>query len=164
MDHHFELIPEDEAILSVLEALGFRKTNFGGNIGETLKKMEKHFPNRLAIGLIDNDWTKPKLFDLYDTIVKERDDLQLRQKSKSRHFLIVIHPAIEEWLLQNARLAEIEHPFLGIKELSRVSKGEKKTSKEVGQYKRFLNALLQAKAPGILTMAEWIEELYDKHF
>jgi hypothetical protein len=163
MDRHWELIPEDGAMRALLLVLGFRKPNTGQGIGDTLNKIEEHFKNRFAIGVVDDDKRKPKLFDLYENVLKEQDALRLLQKPQSRHFLIVVEPAIEQWLLNNAEKAVVETPFPTLKELQRVTKNELEVVKNQ-PFKQFLNALKQADAPGFVTMAEWIDVLYNKHY
>jgi hypothetical protein len=163
MNRHLELIPEDGAIRALVLALGFAKPNMGDGIGNTLNKIESHFKNRFAVGIVDDDKRKPKLFDRYERLLKEEDFLQLKQKPATSHFLIVVQPAIEIWLLQNAKNKEIDFPFPTLKELQRVTKDEVEVAKNQ-RFKQFLNDLNQAKSPGFVTMTEWIEELYDKHF
>ncbi|MFN0037712.1 MAG: hypothetical protein ACKVUS_21840 [Saprospiraceae bacterium] len=163
MDRHYELIPEDGAIRALVLALGFPKPNIGDGIGNTLNKIEHHFKNRFAVGIVDDDRRKPKLFDSYEMLLKEQDFLHLKQKPSTRHFLIVVQPAIEVWLLQNAEKKEVVSPFSALKDLQRITKDEVAVAKNQ-RFKQFLNDLNQAKAPGFVTMTEWIEELYDKHF
>ncbi len=79
MNQHREIIPEDGAIHALILALGFPKPTLGDIIGNTLNKIEQHFKNRFAIGVVDNDKRKPKLFDLYETLLKEQDFLQLKK-------------------------------------------------------------------------------------
>ena len=167
MDRHFELIPEDRGIQALVELLGFKKTNLGDGISQTLSKMNRHFNNKFAIGVIDNDKQKPGGYDLYTTLVKEEENgLTMIQKPKSRHFLIVISPAIEAWLLNNAAWCEIDpgkYEFSTLKQLTRITKDPVNVGKDK-QLRRFLNDLYQAQAPGFVTMAAWIDGLYGKHF
>ena len=162
MGHHREIIPEDGAVQALIQTLGFPKTTLGDGIGNTLNKIEQHFINRFAIGIVDDDKRKPKLFDSYDTLLKEQDFLQLKQKAKTKHFLIIVQPAIEVWLSQNAEEIELDLPFSSLKDLQRVTKSEIEVVKNKS-FKKFLNDLNQAKAPGLVTMEEWIAELRDKY-
>lgn len=163
MSQHREIIPEDGAIRALILVLGFAKPNNGDGIGNTLNKIEEHFKNRFAIGIVDDDRRKPKLFDRYETLLKEQDFLQLKQKPDTKHFLIVVQPAIELWLLQNAKKIEVDSPFSTLKDLQRVTKDEVEVMKNQ-QFKQFLNNLNQLNAPGFATMIVWIDELYEKHF
>lgn len=161
MDRHFELIPEDGAIQELVKVLGFRKPNTAQGIGDTLNKIEKQFRNRFAIGIIDDDVRKPKLFDTY-ALLEEQDDLRLYQKPGSRHYLIVVEPAIERWLLDQAQKIELDSPFPALKDLQRITKNEIEVVKNQ-QFKRFLHQLSQGKASGFETLYDWITELYDKY-
>ncbi len=163
MNQHWEIIPEDGAMRALVLILGFSKPDTGQGIGDTLNKIERLFTNRFAIGIVDNDKREPKLFDLYGEILKEQDSLQLLRKPKSSHFLIVVDPAIELWLLDNAEKAAVHSPFPTMKDLQRITKNELSVVKDQG-FKQFINDLNQANAPGFKTMATWFEELYEKHF
>jgi hypothetical protein len=163
MDQQYEIIPEDGAMRALVLALGFPKPNTGQGIGDTLNKIEKYFKNRFAIGIVDDDKRKPKLFEQYENILKEENALRLLQKPESRHYLIVVEPAIELWLLKNAAEIDLESSFSSLKELKRITKDESAVVKDQ-QFKRFLNALYQNNAPGLATMKEWIDELYEKYF
>jgi hypothetical protein len=163
MNRHYELIPEDGAMSALITCLGFSKPNTGDGIGNTLNKIEEFFKNRFAVGIVDDDKRKPKLFDRYDKIVNEKDFLLLKQKPNSRHFLIVVQPAIESWLLQNADSKEIAHPFPTLDDMKRVTKDPVEVVKNQS-FKQFLSQLNNAGAPGFVTMTNWIDELYAKHF
>jgi hypothetical protein len=160
---HLELIPEDGVMRSLVLTLGFRRPNYGSGIGDTLNKIENNFKNRFAVGIVDDDRRKPKLFDRYELLLKEQHFLQLRQKPKSRHYLIVVHPAVEDWLLENARIINLTSSFETRDALKRVTKDEIEVVKN-SDFKQFLNTLNQSRAPGFVTLATWIEGLYEKHF
>lgn len=163
MNRHLEIIPEDGAIRALILALGFPKPNIGNGIGDTLNKIQDHFKNRFAIGIVDDDKRKPKLFDAYATLHKEQDFLQLKQRPDTKHFLVVLQPAVETWLLQNAESALIQAPFPTLKDLKRITKNEIEVVQNQ-RFRQFLNDLSQANAPGFVTMAKWIDELYDNNF
>lgn len=165
MDCHFELIPEDRAIQLVLKVLGFKQTTLGDNISITLNKIEVHFKNRFAIGLIDDDVRKPSNFFHYSERLNESDNLILLQKPDSRHFLIVIQPAIESWLFHCASIAEVraeDFGFNGLESLKRVSKRPALIEKNQ-TFKNFLNTIYQKQSSGFLTLQSWIEDLFEKH-
>jgi hypothetical protein len=166
MDRHFELIPEDGAICALLLAIGFRKPNKADGISDALNKMETHFKNRFAIGIVDDDKRKPTLFDSYSKVLKAQDALLLLQKPASAHFLIVVQPAIEKWLLQNAYITDViasKYGFDILDDLKRVTKNEVEVVKNQ-RFKQFLNDLHPASALGFVTLGDWIEVLYEKYF
>lgn len=163
MDRQWEIIPEDGAMRALVLVLGFRKPNTGLGIGDTLNKIEQNFKNRFAVGIVDDDKRKPKLFDAYSEQLKTQDSLRLMQKPKSSHYLIVVEPAIEKWLLENAEKVDVTSPFVVLKDLQRVTKNEIEVVKNQS-FKQFLSDLNNANAPGFVTMADWMDDLYDKHF
>lgn len=163
MAHQYEIIPEDGAIRVLVQILGYPNPhNLGGGSSVVLPTIEKQFKNRFAIGLIDDDKRKPKAFDQYQTLIKEENNLQLRHKFQSQHFLIVLYPAVEDWLLENVRLTKIDFKnFKTRQDLMRVTKNKDVAKDQT--FKRFLNDLKQADAPGLVTMAAWIKELRERH-
>ena len=162
MAHQFDIIPEDGAIRALVQILGIPKPNQSEGISVVLNKIEKQFSNRFAVGLIDDDKRKPALFDNY-ALLKEQYSLQLRQKPESKHFLIVLSPAIEDWLLENARLTGIDpRNFRTRQDLVEVTKNRIKVVKDQ-RFRQFLNDLKQANAPGFSTISAWINELREKH-
>lgn len=165
MDQHFELIPEDRAIQGLVGVLGFKKTNLGDGISQTLNKINKHFNNRFAVGIVDDDKQKPGGYDAYSNLLDEKDGLKLIQKPQSRHFLIVITPAVESWLFQCADQCEIDpskYGFSTLKQLTRITKDPLNVGKD-NQLRRFLHDLYQAKTPGFVSLEEWITGLIEKY-
>jgi len=161
---HFELIPEDNAMALLVHTLGFHQPNYANGIGDTLNKIEKHFKNKFAIGVVDDDWRKPNLFLQYERLLIAENSLELRQKPNSRHFLIVVYPAIEDWILENASLCEMSNTGFDDREsIMRVTKDEVEIIRN-SKFRQFMHKLHQADAPGFVTMGKWIADLYQKHF
>lgn len=165
MDKHFELIPEDGAIQALLRILGYSKTVLGDGIGNTMNKLIKQYHNKFAVALIDDDKIKPKHVDLFTKLLEDAVNLQLWQKPECRHFIILIKPAIDDWLLSQATICEIDPSkfgFSNLEGLKRVTKNPLDVNKNPA-FQQFLHHLNQKKAPGFIQTQEWIEQLYDKY-
>lgn len=163
MAHHRDIIPEDGAIRVLVEILGFSNPNHANGISTALSKVNTYFDKRFAVVIIDDDKRKPKLFDQYRLTLRQEYGLQLRQKPESLHFLILISPAIEDWLLENARAIDVV--FAGLetrKDLMRITKDELEVEKNP-LFRKYLNDLKQKQAPGFKSMSGWIHELREKH-
>lgn len=165
MDKHFELIPEDRAIQALLKILGYPKTVLGDGIGNTMNKLIKQYHNKFAIALIDDDKVKPKHVDSFTKLLEFTDNLQLWQKPKSSHYVVIFKPAIEDWLLLQATLCDIDpskYGFSNLDGLKRVTKNPIEVVKNQ-PFQQFLHKLNQGNAPGFIQLREWIERLYDKY-
>lgn len=161
MAHHRDIIPEDGALRVLVEILGFSNPNHANGISTALSKVNTHFDKRFAVVIIDDDKRKPKLFDQYRLYLKQEHGLQLRQKPESLHFLILVSPAIEDWLLENARAVDVE----GLETrqaLMRITKDELEVEKSP-LFRKYLNDLKQKQAPGFKSMSDWIHELREKY-
>ncbi|MCC7467467.1 MAG: hypothetical protein IT261_14395 [Saprospiraceae bacterium] len=130
-----------------------------------MNKLIKQYHNKFAIALIDDDKVKPKHVDLFTRLLEDTDHLQLWQKPESRHFIILIKPAIEDWLLNQAVLCDIDPSkfgFANLDGLKRVTKNPVEVHKNQA-FQQFLHHLFQKNAPGFIQTEEWIEQLYDKY-
>lgn len=161
----FELIPEDNGQKLLMEVLGFRKCNFAKGISTVLSKIEKDFNNRFAIGIVDDDKFKSGHFFKYTDKIAEADHLIHLRKPNTRHFLIVIQPAFERWVWEQAVQKEIapsEYTFHDFKTFCRATKDDFLRNNH--HVRRFLTDIYHTQSPGFITMATWIEKLYEKHF
>lgn len=165
MDRHWELIPEGKADRVLLEVLGFRNPGAGNGIGDVINQIKNNFSGRFAIGLIDDDRRKPALFDSFQRLEKKAD-LQLfqRQAPESKHFLIVVSPALEGWLLERARKADIDPSRFGFddrKRFQRVCKDQAVSTHQ--KFRQFLHQLWQEREDGMVILHKWLTDLYQKH-
>jgi len=141
------ILPECYADTSMMNIIGFKRVNHCLSIGEVANRMEKSYKNRLAIGIVDRDkpGSIPPYFHGFETI-KEFDGFQLKKLPNTKHYLIVIAPALERWIMDTALKLGIpidKYGFTSLKKLLRVTK-----SQTVGSNKNFqalVNTLYQKK-------------------
>lgn len=153
---HFQVMPECFADTLLVNMLGFTKANHQLGIGKVIAQFEKQLKNRPAVGIIDNDKVKPKALDSFD-LAEEKEGI--RRLSKGRHSILVIHPALEAWVFDNAAAVEVSPARYGFntrKDLQAACK--KQDAARNQQLKNFLNTLMQKNAPGFVQLRAWICE------
>ena len=165
MNRHWELIPEGKADRVLLEVLGFKNPGSGNGIGDVINQMKDNFKGRFAIGLVDDDRRKPTMFDEFK-LLKKQSNLQLRQRKapESRHFLIVINPALEDWLFERARNVDIDPARFGFenrKMFQRICKDQAVHSNQ--KFLQFLHQIWQTREDGMMILSQWLRRLYDQH-
>lgn len=155
---NFHILPECYADTLLIEVLGFEKPNHQLGIGQVKNALDKSFKNSKAVGIIDNDKKKPTDFAEFIMDV-ETAGIQRRFKENTRHTLLVINPAFENWIFENAEAVKVDPSKYGFrtqKYFRDICKNE--NASENQQLKQFLNTLKQKKAPGFIQLKTWICE------
>lgn len=142
------------------------KYNHQHGCGDVANKLLKSLLNHPALGIIDQDKNKgPQAKYLEEfKIIATQNNLILKKHPLRTHFLIVICPEIEKWLMANALTCNITPTDYGLpnelKGFLKISK-VKDIDKNEG-FRRFIKQLVKADAPGIITLKTWIE-LFNKN-
>lgn len=103
------LIPEcyaDTALLKVVYKISGDKVAHAEGIHRVARRMEKESQrgnyNRIMIGLVDNDKKNiPRYFDNFKTL-EEAEGIIFKHKPETNHYLIIICPEFEKWVLDSA--------------------------------------------------------------
>ena len=154
-----QILVEGEADTVFIEFLGYENTK-AGNSGAVANTMKEKLKTRLALGIVDDDkGSVPKYFSEFD-LQESENDLLLKKHKERKHYLIIIQPALEAWLIEAAEKVGIEtkkYGFKDLKQLKRITKNHhvKKNQK----FKDFLNALKQKKGTPTKTICRWIEQV-----
>jgi hypothetical protein len=128
------------------------------SIGAVKNALSKNFKSNKAVGIIDNDKKKPADFAEF-ILAEEKEGLQRRLRTNALHTLLVINPAFEYWVFENARLVNVnpeQYGFHSPKYFRTMCKKE-----NAGQHqplKNFLNTLKQKNAPSFVQLTAWICE------
>lgn len=155
--NHPQILPECYADTLLVEMLGFEPNHKLG-IGEVKNALAKIFKNSWAVGIVDNDKKKPTDFVEYN-LVAEKDGIKRCEKANSKHTLLVISPAFEDWVFENANAVNVDPKNYGFQSRKHFRDNCKKVNaNENRQLKQFLNTLKQKKAPGFLQLKSWICE------
>lgn len=133
-----------------------------GDVANQLKNRLQHFP---ALGIIDEDKNKGPVskYFINFSLLKEENDLILKKHSERNHYLIIVCPEIEHWLLTNAIAIELNPVDFGLPENLSGFKKLTKTQdidRNAGFY-QFIKALINQKAPGITTLKSWLDAFRD---
>jgi hypothetical protein len=152
-----QILPECYADTLLVEMLGFEPNHKSG-IGEVINTLTESFKNRPAVGIIDNDKRKPNDFVNF-ALDKEDTGIQRRRKADTKHTLLVITPAFEDWVFENANAVGIDPANYGFrtrKSFRVACKTENASANP--KLKQFLNTLKQKKSPGFKQLKTWICE------
>jgi hypothetical protein len=159
------IVPECYVDTKIAEIVGEakRKYNHQHSCGDVSKELQKRLKDKIALGIIDEDKGKgspPKYFSEFDIIAQENNLILKRHKIR-KHYLILICPEIEKWLLADAENVKID-PSDAVYNLPDKLQGLIKISKirdidKNEDFKKFIKALVREQAPSITTLKKWIE-------
>lgn len=161
---NLDILPECYADTLVVETINYKKPNHCTSIGEVSRVMQVSYKNRLAIGVIDKDKPGiiPNYFKAFETLLSE-DNLELCWHPDTKHFTIVVAPALEQWLLNTASdlgVSASKYGFATLKKLKRVTKDE--NASKNNDLKQFINNIWQKKDSPLQKMEDWIALIQDK--
>ncbi len=151
-----QVLPECYADTVLVEVLGFTKPNHQLSIGKVLSQMESAHANKAMVGIVDDDKRKPGYFQKF-TQTEECEGIKRYQKDSQ--VILVISPAFETWVFENAAAAGVDPGKYGFSDRKSFEKACKK--QDAGKntsLKNFLNTLKQKQAPGFKQLRDWICE------
>ncbi len=155
---HFRILPECYADTLLIEVLGFKRPNHQLGIGQVKNALAEKFRNTIAVGIIDNDKKKPTDFQEFE-LDREEISIQRRLKSNTRHTLLIICPAFEDWIFENAAAVKVNPAHYGFRNRKYFKDiCKQQDASENDQLKQFLNTLKQKNAPGFIQLKTWICE------
>ncbi len=102
------IIPECYIDTNLVETLVcFGGCNHQKGCNQVAKIMQEKFADRFAVGMIDADKRRPGYLKEFRTIASSEHIEVLRHASRP-HFIILIHPAADGFILACAKVAEID--------------------------------------------------------
>jgi hypothetical protein len=132
--------------------------------GNVANKMQFDLKNQFALGIIDEDTIKVRKARYFSEfkLIKIENNLALQKHPELDHYLIIIKPAIEKWLLENAKASDVIPNNLGnqLEDLMNFTK-QKDIHKNPDFYV-FIKELIRKQAPGIITLKIWIRRFLTK--
>ncbi len=156
------IIPECFVDTKVAQILGqAKKYNHQHGCGDVANQLRNKLKDKPALGIIDEDKNKgpvAKYFLEFKQITEETG-LILKKHPQKAHYLIMICPDIERWLLLNANSSNINPVDFDLPENLHGFKQITKTQnidRNIGFY-RFIKELLRKESPGVVTLKNWIE-------
>jgi hypothetical protein len=133
--------------------------------GTVAKKMKNFFGDRFALGVIDKD--RKELYYLKEfALVISKHNLELYKHNTKHHYIILINPAIETFILTNATAAGISVAAFDLPENIDAFKKETKTvnSKKDPRFRRLFKALVKAKLEEVELLVTWISYLKEENY
>ena len=154
------LIPECFGDTMLIELLGFPKQNHQKGITKVISTLSSKYRDERGIGIIDDD-KKKGLAGFSQT--NETEELILLKKHDQPHYLILLKPALEKWILKNAELSGILRKDFGLpddfdsfrKIIKDINIGQNKN------FRRFLLAIKEKNPEPMATLCGWIHEILD---
>lgn len=161
------ILPECYVDICLIETLVPPNSHYNHQKGSgtVAKKMKTFFGDRFALGIIDKD--KRELYYLQEFIlVVNKSSLELYKHKKRDHYLILINPAIEMFILTNAAAAGISIESYGLPEapdeFRKISKLV--NSKRDPRFKRLFKALIKSEEQEIMLLITWISYLKAENY
>ena len=105
------IVPECEVDTRLVQILAdiTKRPNHQKGHGNVANKMLFDLKNQLALGIIDEDTIKVRKAKYFTEfkLIKTENFLTLQKHYQIDHYLIIIKPAIEKWLLKNAEVSGV---------------------------------------------------------
>lgn len=161
------VLPECYVDTCLIETLVPPENNYNHQKGSgtVAKKMKNFFGDRFALGIIDKD--KRELYYLREfTPVLKSNSLELYKHNSLHHYLILISPAIEIFILTNAIAAGISVASFGLPETLDEFRRESKlvNSKRDPRFKKLFKALIKIEEEEIMLLTTWVSYLKAENY
>ncbi len=130
--------------------------------GTVTRLMQGKLNDKFAVGIIDKDKKQLKYVEEFNLEIDIGDLLLFKHKNPQKHhFLIFINPAIERWIINNARTVDIILEDFGLptnlKELTKITKSV--TSKNDAIFRKLFQELKKRKTENVEILSKWISYL-----
>ena len=145
MERENTIVPECYADTNLMNVLTGKKCNHQKGCATVCKTLEKKLQNQFAVAIIDKDKRQPEATKEFEEICQS-DSLVVCKHKERPHYLILINPAIERFILKAANesgvnLADYHLPD-HLEELIRITKSQ--SAKESKQLARLFEDIRDA--------------------
>lgn len=103
---HTDIMPECFIDTNFIETILGDEVNHQRSCGAVINNMKSRFDDRFAIGIIDNDKRRVPYLDECHEVLKSQN-FSLVKHNKKHHYIFLITPAIEKFILSNAKSENI---------------------------------------------------------
>ena len=168
----FNIIPEcyiDTNLIETIVPPSDKKRGYNHQKGcATVAKVmqeAKLLKDGFAVGIIDKD-KKEIAYTRNFVEIADEGQLKLLKHPQKHHYFILIIPAMEKWILNNAaevgiNLEDYNLPS-DLVSLCQITK--KVTSKDDAKFKPLFKDLKKKEASGVVKLADWIRYLKETNF
>lgn len=150
----------------LIKALGYsrKQINHQKGKGNCSSAMKKNYTSRVAVAIIDNDksGSESNYFKEFLEVEKKDDARLIKRKHPTKsHYLIILNPKLEAWLIEIAtEISILPEKFSLPSNPKCLGKLIKSMSVEKDQnYQDFIRKLIEANPPHIQTLRMWIDEI-----
>ncbi|MEO8150074.1 MAG: hypothetical protein ABI723_20725 [Bacteroidia bacterium] len=136
--------------------------------GKVINTLEGALKNQKAVGIVDHDKIRGnQQSELYKYHLKEDDSvnfLKLLKHRQREHFIIVVCPAWEKWLMNccsNAAINPVEFNLpADLEGLCDITKSKDIHKNE--EFKNLIKTLIRKNVPPIIKLRDWLIEMKEK--
>jgi hypothetical protein len=161
------IFPECDADTLLVELItGRGHANHNKGVSKVSKALKRNGNKQgPIIGLIDSDKFKrihedpyiPAFSELVCDLINQREKLRLKKLPNKRHYLIFIHPEFEPWIWAQSKLVDVDPSSYGYSNYKEFEDDSKDYGlSESIRFKTYVNAIVQANPPGIITLRRWL--------
>lgn len=135
-----------------------------------VKVMKEKLHDEFALGIIDKDKKQPQYLESFSMVYCFEECLYLYKHLQKHHYIILIAPAIEEWILQTANSVGIDLQGIGlpntVDELKKITKTSKSENDDPysRQLKKLFTDIIQKDAVNAKVLQLWVSYIRDKNY
>ncbi|MGP8215704.1 MAG: hypothetical protein ACLQQ4_09100 [Bacteroidia bacterium] len=153
------IIPECWADNLLAITLGYSSPNHQFGVGQVNNIMNKDLKNKVAIGIVDNDKNQPSDFKKFKEL-KNAHDLTLKKRPGTKHYLIMVSPAVDKWIETVGNSVNVARPYRNNdkeyrKQMKSIDVDDNK------QIKAYFNTIKQKNPAAFKTIKNWISSILE---
>lgn len=165
----FSIITECYIDTNLIETIAPTKIGYNHQKGSgtVTYLMQNKFKDKFSVGIVDKDKKELKYAQSFNEIINIENLLLYRHKNNEvHHYLIFIKPAIESWIIENAKSANIKLKNFDLTDnIDDLTKRSKKiTSKNDKNFKNLFKEFQKQQVKKVIILSEWIKYLKDKNY
>jgi hypothetical protein len=160
------IVPERFVDTRLTEILLRLQVSHQHGSGDVARQLKTSLTNKQAIGIIDEDakkGVKPQYFSEF-LMLRKVHNLLLKKHKVKEHYLIVICPEIEHWLLEIASLSNIDPSEYKFSPDIKDFRNQTKTGdiRKNAEFERFIRDLFKNGEPGLVTLHSWLRSFQEQ--
>lgn len=166
----FHIIPEcyvDTNLIETIVPPSGRGYNHQKGCPNVAKTMREHAQLRdgFAVGIIDKDKKEVAYAKEFVEIV-DKEQLKLLKHPGKHHYFILIVPAMEMWILNNAAEVSVDLTSFELpNDLNKLrDQAKKMTTKQDQRFKNLFRELKRREASGVMILQDWLVYLKENNY
>lgn len=161
------IVPEceiDTRLVQILANLR-RPPNHAKGHGKVANKLKDNLKNKPALAVIDFDKIKIRKSQYFESFItiNSKHNLILKKHPFLNHYLLIIKPVIESWLLENAANSNVIPENLGDNLMDLTKFTKTKNIHLNHHFTFFIKKLIRNKASGVILLQTWLINFLQGH-